>query len=298
MSRTTLIPSLVIAIALAGCSGQDADGGTAPPVSPTQVDVSQSADPTASAASSVEASEAPSPSGGSSTSDGLPSGPYAWNQLLSVTADGLAVRRGPTTSAELAFGAHWDAATGNWVGTSDEVRLDAGYQVRVSLGPVARDGFDWYEVTNTVEPGAESDVIQWDVDNDGVYADSGWIAAAEGETLFVEPAPDSAEVPNPPLEFAAGSSGSFLSAPFQAAGDIGGTWVLVTDELAPCEFTVTLEPSGEALVDFSLIGVYEYGAHGAAQLPAGEYRLRVTAGVDGHPEAACPWSLVLFQSVS
>ena len=74
--------------------------------------------------------------------------------------------------------------------------------------------------------------------------------------------------------------------------------MLVTDELAPCEFTVTLEPSGEALVDFSLIGVYEYGAHGAAQLPAGEYRLRVTAGVDEHPEAACPWSLVLFQSVS
>ena len=185
MSRTTLITSLVIATALAGCSGQDADGGTAPPVSPTQVDVSQSADPTASAASSVEASAAPSPSGGSSTSDGLPSGPYAWNQLLSVTADGLAVRRAPTTSAELAFGAHWDAATGNWVGTSDEVRLDAGYQVRVSLGPVARDGFDWYEVTNTVEPGAESDVIQWDVDNDGVYADSGWIAAAQGETLFV-----------------------------------------------------------------------------------------------------------------
>lgn len=256
--------------------------------SPTPGDASPSADPTSSAAQGSDASPPPA---------GLPSGPFAWNQLLVVTADGLAVRRGPSTSAELAFAAPWDTAIGDWVGTTEEVRLDVGYEVRVSLGPIRRDGFDWYEVTNSAEPGTESDVVQWDADGDGIYFDPGWIAAAEGEAMFVEPVPVSGEV-NPPLLFAAGSSGSYLSESFRAGGEVGGTWVLVTDDLAPCDLTVILEPSGQRLVEASLIGVYEYGSLGAADLPAGEYQLRVTAGVDGYPDAACDWSLVLFQSVS
>jgi hypothetical protein len=72
----------------------------------------------------------------------------------------------------------------------------------------------------------------------------------------------------------------------------------VTDELAPCDFTVTIQPSGERLVAASLIGVYEYGVLGSTGLAAGEYRLQVTAGVASHPDAACSWSLALFQSVT
>jgi hypothetical protein len=178
------------------------------------------------------------------------------------------------------------------------VRLAAGYQVLVWLGPVARDGFDWYEVRNVEGPGAEADVVQWDVDGDGSYADTGWIAAGDGEASFVEPVSPSGGAPNPPLVNAAGSSGTYRSDPFHASGEVGGTWVLVTDDLAPCDFTVTLEPSGERLAATSLSGVYEYGALGITGLAAGEYRLRVTAGVDPNQDAACNWALALFQSVT
>lgn len=287
MSCIRFLSIVILAIAVGGCTAGTAD--------PTAAQPSASAASTPSAPPSMDTTASPQSIDASPSHGGLPSGPYAWYQALVVTVDGLAVRRGPTTSAAPAFAAPWDAAAGDWVPTTNEVRLDAGYQVRVSLGPVARDGFDWYEVFQTPQPGAESEVVQWDVDNDGSYADSGWIAVAERGATFVEPASASGEAPITPLVFAAGSSGSYLSEPLQAEGvPVSGTWVLVTDDLAPCDLTVTLEPLGERLVATSLIGEFEYGVHGARDLAAGEYRLRVTAGVEGDPDAACGWSLVLF----
>jgi len=283
---------------MSACGGPDSVGGSAAATSPNTASPSSSANPTPSAVPSPLASAGTPSTAASPTPAGLPSGPFAFNQPLEVTADGLAVRRGPTTSAELAFAAPWDTATGDWVGTTEGVRLAAGYRVLVLLGPVTRDGFDWYEVRNVAEPGAEADVVQWEADGDGTYADSGWIAAGDGDATFVEPVAASDEVPNPPLVFAAGSSGTYLSDSFEASGAVGGTWVLVTDELAPCDFTVTIQPSGERLVAASLIGVYEYGVLGSTGLAAGEYRLQVTAGVASHPDAACSWSLALFQSVT
>lgn len=237
MSRLHVIPLLMLAFAMSACGGPDSVGGSVAATSPNSDTPSSSADPTTSALPRNDASPTPG---------GLLAGPFAFDQLLEVTDNGLAVRRGPTISAELAFAAPWDAATGDWVGTTDGVRLDAGYRMRVWLGPVARDGFDWYEVRNVEGPGTEgADVVQWDADGDGIYADSGWIAADDGEATFVELVAPSGGVPNPPLVFAAGSSGTYLSDPFEAWGEVGGTWVLVTDDLAPCDFTVTLEPSGE-----------------------------------------------------
>lgn len=297
MNRSRIIPMLVLAVAASGCGGLDTAGGSARATGPTLGAPATSTDPATSAVPSPDASAGLPSSSASPPPAALPSGRFAFNQRLEVTADGLAVRRGPTTSAELAFGAPWDASSGDWIGTTQAVRLAAGYQMLVLLGPVARDGFDWYEVRNLEGPGTEPGVVQWDVDNDGSYADSGWIAAGDGEDSFVEAVPASGEPPNPPLVSAAGSSGTFLSDPFEASGDVGGTWVLVTDDVAPCDFTVTLEPSGEGLVAASLIGVYEYGSLGGAGL-AGEYRLRVDAGVAGSPDAACNWALALFQSVS
>lgn len=297
MSYLRLIAVLIFAIAISACSGPDNVGGSDAPSSPTPVAPSSSAGPSTSSAPSTEASATPPTTDASPTPAGPPSERFAFNQLLEVTTDGLAVRRGPTTSAELAFGAPWDPNTGDWVGTTQAVRLAAGYQVLVLLGPVTRDGFDWYEVRNVEGPGTEAEVVQWDTNGDGSYADSGWIAVGDGSATFVEPVAASDGAPSP-LVFAAGSSGTFLSDPFEASGDIGGTWVLVTDELAPCDFTVTLEPSGEQLAAASLIGVYEYGSLGSTGLAAGEYRLRVIAGVESHPDAACNWSLALFQHVS
>jgi len=289
MSRLQVIPVLILAFAMSACGGPDSVGGSVVATSPNSATPSSSADPTTSALPSTDASPTPA---------GLPAGQFAFDQLLEVTDNGLAVRRGPTTSAELAFAAPWDAATGDWVGTTQGVRLAAGYRMLVWLGPVARDGFDWYEVRNVEGPGTEADVVQWDADGDGIYADSGWIAAGDGEATFVEPVAPTGGVPNPPLVFAAGSSGTYLSEPFEATDEVGGTWVLVTYELAPCDFTVTLEPSGQRLVEASLIGVYEYGGLGITGLADGEYRLRVTARVADHPDAACNWALALFQSVT
>lgn len=296
MNRPLLIPVLILSVAASACGGPDSAVSSARHTSPTMAPPATSADPAASPSPPKASAGTPGPDA-SPTPPGLPSGRFAFNQRLEVTVEGLAVRRGPTTSAELAFGAPWDASAGDWVGTTQAVRLAAGYQVLVLLGPVARDGFDWYEVRNLEGPGTEAGVVQWDVDNDGIYADSGWIAAGDGQANFVEPVIPSDDAPNPPLVFAAGSSGTFLSEPFQASGEVGGTWVLVTDDLAPCDFTVTLEPSGEGLVAASLIGVYDHGSLGGTGL-AGEYRLRVDAGVAGSPDAACNWALALFQSVS
>jgi hypothetical protein len=292
---------LAVGIILVGCAATVSES---PSLSPTTAE-SEAATTTAGETASSNAPDSPSadPSAGtpgtepSDTPAGLPFGRFAFNQRLAVTADGLAVRRSPTTSAELAFGAPWDASAGDWVGTTEAVRLPAGYQVLVWLGPIERDGLAWYEVRNVEGPGTEADVVQWDVDNDGIYGDTGWIAAGNDEDTFVEAVSAAADAPNPPLVFAAGSSGTFLSDPFYASGDVGGTWALVTDDLAPCDFTVTLEPSDEPLVTASLIGVFEYGSVGLTGL-AGEYRLRVAAGVAGSPDAACNWALALFQSVS
>jgi hypothetical protein len=297
MNRSLLVTTLILAVAASACGVPDSSVGSADATGSTMAAPSLSADPAASALPNPDASASTPGTDPSPTAAGLPAGRFGFNQGLEVTADGLAVRRGPTTSAELAFGAPWDVNRGDWMGTTQAVRLGAGYRVLVLLGPVARDGFDWYEVRNLEGPGTEPDVVQWDVDNDGIYADSAWIAAGDGEDSFVEAVPASEDPPNPPLVFAAGSSGTFLSDPFQASGEVGGTWVLVTDDLAPCDFTVALEPSGERLVSASLIGVYEYGSLGGTGL-AGEYRLRVDAGVAGSPDAACNWALALFQSVS
>jgi hypothetical protein len=291
MNRLHAAIGLILSIGLIACDGSSTGSSSPGAGSDVENPSSPSAAPSADASAGASAAE-PSP-----TSSGTAAKSFGFFQRLEVTADGLAVRRGPTTSAELVFGAPWDPSAGDWVATTDAVRLPAGYQVQVLLGPVTRDGFDWYEVRNLEGPGTEPEVVQWDADGDGVYADSGWIAAGDGDATFVEAATPSDAAPNPPLVFAAGGSGTFVSDPFTASGDVGGTWVLVTDDLAPCDFTVTLEPSGEQVVGTSLIGVYEYGSLGGTGLD-GEYRLTVTAGVAGSPDAACNWALALFQSVS
>lgn len=295
MNRLHVALGLILSVVLVGCDGSSA-GSSSAGVSSDVAAPSGSPD-AVSAAPSADSSEGPASSEPSPTSPGTAAGSFGFFQRLEVTADGLAVRRGPTTSAELAFGAPWDASAGDWVATTDAARLPDGYQVQVLLGPVTRDGFDWYEVRNLEGPGTEPEVVQWDADGDGVYADSGWIAAGDADATFVEAATPSDAAPNTPLVFAAGGSGTFVSDPFTTSGDVGGTWVLVTDDLAPCDFTVTLEPSGEELAGTSLIGVYEYGSFGGTGLD-GEYRLSVTAGVAGSPDAACNWALALFQSVS
>jgi hypothetical protein len=79
---------------------------------------------------------------------------------------------------------------------------------------------------------------------------------------------------------------------------VAGDWALVTADLAPCDFEVTLEPVREVLASESLIGVVAEGEIASSQnLPNGEYTVRVTAGVPGSPEASCSWALVIFQVI-
>lgn len=218
-----------------------------------------------------------------------------------MTAAGLAVRRGPTLSGELVDAVVWDASASEWTSTGEDVRLDAGHQVRVMLGPIERDGVTWYRVVSGPQPGQNpTDEVGWDANGDSQFGDEGWIAVAQGDQTFVKVIPDpGVEHPlNPPLVFASGDSGTWESDAFTASMMVAGDWAFVTDDLAPCDFEVVLQPVDETLASESLIGVFAEGEIASSMdLEDREYTVRVTAGVSGSPEASCSWALMIGQVI-
>lgn len=293
------IGSLVAMLAMAGCASTTPASVSAPSPSviPSEIVAAEpSTTPIPSVGPTVVATATPLSHEPGST--------FGWDQLLLATGDGLAVRRAPTTSAGLVFAAYWDAQSEQWVGSSDEVRLSAGHRVRVSLGPIEREGITWYRVYNVPQRGQESpEEVAWDADNDDTYGvplgDHGWIATTLDTQSFVAPVadPDPSNM-NPPLIFASGGSGEFVSDKFVASMQVAGDWALGTGPLAPCDLTISLEPIGAMLVSTSLIGAFEGGEIlSSPELDSAEYRIRVTAGVPDHPEAECTWAIYVGQVI-
>lgn len=298
MHATRRTPALILLALLTGCSSTN-DASLAVPTSAPSPTAHASASPLAVSPSAA----VPSPST-ATTASATPSGPtgaYAWGDLLEVTGDGLALRLAPSTSGAIVMGSRWDADRATWVPTAEEVRLRAGDVVRVALGPIERESFTWYRVfedPSTAEP-IDGD-LGWDANQDGVTAfEQGWIANARGEERYVEALSDPLGPNwNLPLVFAAGSSRTFESEPFQASIAIRVDYALVTGNLAPCDLTITLETLGEVLVDTSLIGMLEEGeVMSSTELPEGDYTVVVTAGVPGSPEAPCGWAISVGQVI-
>ena len=264
--------------------------GSAPPGEPSASAVSPSAPP-----GSVP------PTARATPSPAVVSEAFGFGQRLRVTADGLAVRRAPTLSGALVFGAVWDASGQQWIGTGEDVRLDAGYEVRVSLGPIHRDGVTWYRVMSFTQPGQDvSEETRWDADGDDQFGDPAWIATDDGDRAFAQAIPpaDGGPVMNAPLVFASGDSGTWESDPFSASMMVAGSWAFVTADLAPCDFEVTLEPIGEVLASDSLIGVFAQGEIASStNLEGRPYTVRVTAGVPGSSDASCSWALEIGQVI-
>lgn len=283
---------IVLAILLAAC-GQ-AGAVPDPSASPTP---SARPDPTSSPRPSAPPSptEAPTPSPDPS---GDPVPPptgspiaYGWGDVLSVTVDGLAVRRYPDATGPFVTGMTFDLDSQTYRLTSRELRLDTGHIVFVNLGPIVRDGIAWYRV-HTADQG-----VGWDADGDGEVGDSGWIAGGTVDAAYVKPAlgfPVDSEPLITDLLSISGT-GDATSSVFRASTQVGGSYALATEDTAPCLFHVTLQPTGETLIDTGLEAVYDGGDFATSgALAPGEYTIQVEAGVPGQPEAACPWSLVLL----
>jgi hypothetical protein len=156
MSPTTIrkgVPILALAIILAACGRTAADDGAAAPSAsdrpapsgpaqpPEQPSERPSEEP--SDRPSEQPSDAPAPSQPPSSPSGEPEPSvveHGVGIVGRVTGDGVAVRNLPDLDSSLVGG------TLSGGGTLDEIRLRAGDEVLVLVGPVYADGYSWYEV--------------------------------------------------------------------------------------------------------------------------------------------------------
>ncbi|MGH2380371.1 MAG: hypothetical protein ACRDG7_04010 [Candidatus Limnocylindria bacterium] len=259
--------------------------------------------PTAAPTAPPTATPTPAPSSDpdSPTADAPPS--FAWGDSVRVTADGLAVRRDPYTHAPFVRGLAYDPVSLERLPIDGDLRLTAGHQLIVNLGPLVLDGIPWYRVHTGLQPGETSDeMITWDADGDGEGSDSGWIAGGSADDPYLEATPNVPEGhehgPSPLVS--ASGVGNFTSQPFTADYQVGGSYALSTRDVAPCMFRVVLRPTGEDLVNTGLEGLFaqdEFDSSATSALPAGEYVVEVESGVPGQPAAECPWTLVVVQNV-
>jgi hypothetical protein len=289
--------TLSMAFVVSACSAS----GPSPSVSPTPIETPTPApsEPPASEAPN----ETPSPSVAPQPTDEPDAGGgFAWADQLRILVDGLAVRRDPHSSSPLTLAMVWDADAQAWTNTQDEVRLNAGHLVTVSLGPILEDGIAWYRVFSYPQSNQTPEQeVRWDWNHDGL-SDEGWIAVSQDGQAYAERRdvePDPHQIPLP-LVFASGGSGTFEFEPFQASHQLAGdVALLVSGGVAPCDLEITLEPTGETFFSTSLQGLVtvEKMATDATQtLPEGEYSITVTAGVAGNPDASCHWAISLFQA--
>jgi hypothetical protein len=183
-----------------------------------------------------------------------------------------------------------DETSGAWTIAAPELRLDAGQEVHILLGPICIAELCWYQVVS------HDPLVGWDADHDGQVGDSerGWIAAGDADGPYVELAERLPGV-GPPRISASGTS-SANGAPFVVDEDgvgLSARWAFATDGLAPCHLRVVLQPGNVVLVDEGLEGAFTEGSTQTVMTPPGEYHLEVSASVDGAPEARCPWAVAL-----
>lgn len=275
MHRTALV-ALALLIALAACSGSSQSSSEP-----------SATDPMASPAAS--ASTTPSSAPTASEAPALRIGDVA-----SVTDHGadLAVRRSPFVDLPLvsAF-TRPDETSGEWTLHTQELRLEAGEEVYLVLGPLCIAELCWYQAQSW-DP-----LVGWDADHDGAVEDQerGWIASGDDAGPYLAFAERPVDVG--PTRVSASGNSSADGMPFivdEEGVGYSAMWAFATDGLAPCDLRVVLQPGNIALVDESLIGAYTEGSTQTQMTPPGEYYLEVTASVKDSPDALCPWAVVLL----
>jgi hypothetical protein len=264
--------------------------------SPTTSPVS--AEPTESSAPS--ASAAASPSQGAASGELLEG--FAWNDILRVEVNALAVRVGPYTDLPLATAYTWDGATLTFQAIG-EVTLNAGDFVSVDLGPIQIGDTTWYRVWPAEGGQLHYSTVNWDTKNNGGNpVEPGWVAASVGPDIYMTLHQAFEHDPFatgglPPTLLVSGI-GDYVSGPIEAHDLFVLSYVyVIDDQLAPCDFTVTVEPvaggEGVVVVSKSTIGAFEEGGEGLGtgdRTPVvGEafepFHVRVSSG--------CEWSLRL-----
>jgi hypothetical protein len=217
--------------------------------------------------------------------------------ILRVDVNSLAVRVKPYTTEPLATGLRFDGTRLNPIGP---VRLNVGDYVSVELGPVKIGDTTWYRVWPAAGGSAAYSLTSWDTN--GVYDDGNgpaWVAASVGSDVYLTL--HEAAHPEPwmsGLPLLAAGAGNYVSGPLQSTDLFTLDWAyLIDDQLAPCEFRITLGPVGGAggvlVVDESTIVAFEEGNRGLGDANgtwvAGKgvdpFELRVVSG--------CEWTLRL-----
>ena len=133
----------------------------------------------------------------------------------------------------------------------------------------------------------------WDENHDGLMAgdaDRAWIAMGDAEGPYFELVRRGQG-----QSITASGRGSLVSPVVTIDREqvgLSARWALATDGLAPCLFSVRLQPGNFRFVDEGLIGVFSQGSTLTQMIPPGEYEIHVEAGVPDAPDAACPWAVV------
>lgn len=299
MRRIAFVVVACTPLLLSGCQGSVVES---PVVSSTKV-IEPSTTPLATATpeptTSSSQTSSPTPIAPPSTepSASAETAGFAFNDILQVEVNGLAVRTAPYEHMPLATG--WTTVAGALVELGD-VRLTAGDFVSVDLGPLHIGDTTWYRVWPAEDAQLHYSTVSWDTKNNGANpVEPGWVAAAVGADVYLtlhdpfEPEPWLSGLP-----LLVAGTGRYVSEPLENHDLFVLEWVyLIDDQLAPCDLTMTLEPAsggpGVAVVDHSTIGAYEEGRQilgTANRVPiVGEtfdpFRLRVESG--------CEWALRL-----
>lgn len=164
----------------------------------------------------------------------------------------------------------------------------------MELGPIQIGDTTWYRVWPAEGGELNYSTVWWDTQDNGANpVEPGWVAAAVGSdvylTLHEAFDPDPAATGLPPTLLVSGI-GDYVS-PSQDGFDLFGlAWAYLIDEqLAPCDFTVSLEPvgggEGVVAVDSSTIGAFEEGFASVEREGFEPYKVIVSSD--------CEWSLRL-----
>ena len=205
------------------------------------------------ASPSVASSSGPSPAESGLTL-GIQVGDY-----LEVTGSALAVRSGPGTEypivSEYLLGRTEPLET---TLLRSEVRLPAGYVVRVQLGPLVVDDTAWFAVYNVAQAGqADADTPLWrtvaPVPYSEIYFELTWIAASQPGATFVRvaerPACSAYYAESPPPSPAAAGTGEGRVGPWINRVSSITIAAAAASSSATCELRVTTQSGDQRFAE-------------------------------------------------
>ena len=214
--------------------------------------------------------------------------------MVEVTADGLAVRSQPSASAPLV--AAWESADGEWRRVADEVRLEAGHLITVTLGPITVDDIVWYRAREKVQ-GDQDPTRHWDATGEGPQGETqGWIATREGEEAYVRLHEAGGDDPGW-VRVASAGEGDAVSGPFPPHDLLQVEWAIShADGPGACEIRVAIEDSAsrERAVEVVAESVHDTFAQGRSTADGADLEpLEGASGLRLRVDAGCDWALVL-----